>query len=143
VQNILYMPNTPNGAVPGRTDDATGVMAVTHVPEQPAWFLAATVLAGLVYGVFGALVGLVLNRLAGVYVLMFGPLLDIFLAQSPLSAETHAVAPYLPAHYPMELAFDAAFTASVDPAPLLWGLVYLVAVAALAALAFRRTLRAG
>jgi hypothetical protein len=122
---------------------ATGVMAVTHVPEQPAWFLAATVLAGLVYGVFGALVGLVLNRLAGVYVLMFGPLLDIFLAQSPLSAETHAVAPYLPAHYPMELAFDAAFTASVDPAPLLWGLVYLAAVAALAALAFRRTLRAG
>ena len=122
---------------------ATGVMAVTHVPENPGWFVVATVLAGLLYGTLGALVGLVLSRLAGVYVLMFAPLLDIFLAQSPLSTETHAVAPYLPGHYPMELAFDAAFTAGVDPAPLLWGVVYLAVVAAVTALAFRRTLQVG
>jgi hypothetical protein len=122
---------------------AAGVMAVTHVPEHPGWFVAATVLAGLLYGTLGALVGLALNRLAGVYVLMFGPLLDIFLAQSPLSAETHAAAPYLPGHYPMELAFDAAFTAGVDPAPLLWGVAYLAGVAIVTALAFRRTLRVG
>lgn len=122
---------------------ATGVMAVTYVPEQFGWFVAATVLTGLLYGALGALVGLVLNRLAGVYVLMFGPLLDVFLAQSPLSAETHAVAPYLPGHYPTKLAFDAAFTAGVDPANLWWGLAYLLAVAAVTALAFRRTLRVG
>lgn len=122
---------------------ATAVVALTHVPENLGWFVAATLLAGLLYGTLGALVGLVLNRLAGVYVLMFGPLLDIFLAQSPLSTETHAVAPYLPGHYPMALAFDAAFTADVDPANLLWGVAYLAGVAVLAALAFRRTLRVG
>ena len=122
---------------------ATAVMAVTHVPDHLGWFVAATVLAALIYGAVGALVGLVFNRLAGSYVLMFGPLLDIFLAQSPLSTETHAVAPYLPGHYPMALAFDAAFTADVDPANLLWGVAYLAGVAVLAALAFRRTLRVG
>jgi len=122
---------------------ATAVMTVTYVPEHLEWFVAATVLAGLLYGSLGALVGLVFNRLAGVYVLMFGPLLDIFLAQNPLSTETHAVAPYLPGHYPTELAFDAAFTASVDPATLLWGIAYLVGVAALTGLAFRRALQVG
>jgi len=122
---------------------ATAVVTLTHVPEQVGWFLAATVLTGLLYGTLGALVGLVLNRLAGVYVLLFGPLLDIFLAQSPLSTETHAVAPYLPGHYPMELALDAAFTAGVDPSPLWWGLGYLLAVALVTGLAFRRALRVG
>jgi len=122
---------------------STAVVAVTHVPEQVGWFLAATALTGLVYGTVGALAGLVFNRLAGVYVLMFGPLLDIFLAQSPLSTETHAVAPYLPGHYPLELAFDAAFTVGVDPSPIWWGLGSLLAVALVTALAFRRTLRVG
>jgi hypothetical protein len=122
---------------------STAVVAVTHVPEQVGWFLAATALTGLVYGTVGALAGLVFNRLAGVYVLMFGPLLDIFLAQSPLSTETHAVAPYLPGHYPLELAFNAAFTTGVDPGPLGWGVGYLLAVAFVTALAFRRTLRVG
>jgi hypothetical protein len=120
---------------------STAVVALTHVPEQLGWFLVATALTGLIYGALGALVGLVLNRLAGVYVLMFGPLLDIFLAQNPLSTETHALAPFLPGHYPLALAFDAAFTADVDAANLWWGLAALLVVALATGLAFRRALR--
>jgi ABC-2 type transport system permease protein len=120
---------------------SVGVLAITYVPESVAWFLVATVIAGLLYGAIGALIGLVLNRLAGIYLLMFGPLLDIFLAQSPLAKESVAVAEYLPAHYPMQLVFDAAFTASVDLSNLGWALAYLVAVAILVGIAFTRQLR--
>lgn len=119
---------------------SVGTLAFTHVPESPAWFLLATALAGGIYGSVGVLLGLVLNRLAGVYVLLFGPFLDVFLAQSPLIADDHALAPYLPAHYPMELAYDAAFTATVDAAPVWGGLAYLVAFAVLAGVAFTRQL---
>jgi hypothetical protein len=120
---------------------AVAVMSLTYVPDQLAWFVLATVVSGLTYGAIGVLLGLVLNRLVGIYVLMFGPFLDIFLAQSPLSAETPAVAPYLPGHHTVEMAFDAAFTAGVDLANIAWGLLYLAAVAALAWGAFYRTLR--
>ncbi|MFB6083059.1 MAG: hypothetical protein ABEJ94_02300 [Halorientalis sp.] len=122
---------------------SAGVMSLAYVPERPGWFLLATVLIGLLYGGVGALVGLVLNRLAGVYVLLFGPLLDLFLAQSPLTEETHWIAPYLPGHYPMRLAFDAAFTARVLPATLWPGLGYLLVVAVVVGAAFHRTIRVG
>jgi len=117
------------------------VLLVTHVPEQPVWFFAGTVIIGLTYGAVGALIGLALNRLAGIYVLMFGPLLDIFLAQSPLTEDAHVLAPYLPSHYPMQVVFDAAFTTSVDPTNLWLGIGYLAAVVALATAAFVRTIR--
>lgn len=119
---------------------AVAVMSLTYVPDQLAWFVVATVLSGLTYGAIGALAGLVLNRLAGIYLMMFGPFLDIFLAQSPLSEAAPAVAPYLPGHYTVEMAFDAAFTAGVDLANIAGGLVYLAVVAAVAWAAFYRTL---
>ena len=104
------------------------VLSLTVVPERVGWFLAATVLTGSLYGGIGVVVGLVLNRLAGVYVLMFGPLLDIFVAQSPLATDTPAIAPFLPSHYPMKLAFDAAFTAQVDPGNAWLGAAALLGV---------------
>lgn len=118
-----------------------GVLLTTHVPERVGWFLVGTVMIGLMYGGFGVLIGLVLNQLAGIYLLMFGPLLDIFLAQSPLAEESLAVATYLPAHFPMKLVFDAAFTTGVDLSNLGWGLAYLLFIALLVGVAFARTLR--
>jgi hypothetical protein len=120
---------------------SVGVVTATYVPQNPGWVLIATLLVGLMYGGVGALVGLVLNRLAGVYVLMFGPLFDLFLAQSPLSEETPAVAPYLPGHYPMKLAFDATFTTAVEPGNLWWAVAYLLGIAVVVGLALDRTLR--
>lgn len=119
---------------------SVAVLALTHVPESPGWFLVATLLTGGIYGSVGVLLGLVLNRLAGVYVLLFGPLLDVFLAQSPLTADGHAIAPYMPAHYPMALAYDAAFTATADADPVWGALAYLLALALLAAIAFAHRL---
>jgi hypothetical protein len=120
---------------------AVAVMSLTYVPDQLAPSVAATVVSGLPYGALGVLAGLVLNRLAGVYLMTFGPFLDIFLAQSPLSKRVPAVAPYLPGHDTVEMAFDAAFTAGVDLATVAGGLVYLAVVAAVAWAAFSRTLR--
>ncbi|MFB6207524.1 MAG: ABC transporter permease [Haloglomus sp.] len=120
---------------------SVAALATIHVPESPGWFVLATLVVGVLYGAIGALIGLALNRLAGVYVLLFGPLLDIFLAQSPLSESSHAVAPYLPAHYPMQLVFDAAFTTAVDPTNFWWSLAYLAAVLALAGVVFGYRIR--
>ncbi|MFB6198559.1 MAG: hypothetical protein ABEI52_09885 [Halobacteriaceae archaeon] len=112
------------------------VLMFTYVPELGLWFLLATVIVGLMYGGIGMLIGLVLNRLAGVYVIMFGPLLDLFLAQSPLSTETPDVAPYLPGYYPMQLAFDAAFTSRVEMGNFWFGLGYLSFILLIAGTAF-------
>ncbi|MFB6109374.1 MAG: hypothetical protein ABEJ60_00670 [Halodesulfurarchaeum sp.] len=119
-----------------------GVLLIVHVPEMVGWFLIATVIVGLMYGGFGALIGLAFNRLAGIYLLMFGPLLDIFLAQSPLAEQSPAIATYLPAHFPMKLVFDAAFTARIDLSNLVWALWYLLLIGLLVGVAFGRILRA-
>jgi ABC-2 type transport system permease protein len=118
-----------------------GILSLSYLPQRIGWFLVATVLTGLLYGGIGVLIGLALNRLAGIYVLMFGPLLDIFLAQSPLTQEGHAIAPYLPSHYPMQLAFDAAFSIRVELTNLWLGLGYLVVLWLVAAGAFYRRVR--
>jgi ABC-2 type transport system permease protein len=120
---------------------SVAVMSLNYIPDSLGWFTVATVVTGLMYGGIGALVGLALNRLAGVYVLMFGPLLDLFLAQSPLTQEAHAIAPYLPGHYPMKLVFDAAFTTGVELSNLWLALAYLLVIWLLAAVGFSRALR--
>ncbi|MFA1609914.1 hypothetical protein [Halobellus rubicundus] len=120
---------------------SVGVLSTVASVERGLWYLLATFLVGLLYGGVGALVGLALNRLAGIYVLMFGPFLDLFLAQSPLTDETHVLAPLLPGHFPMKLAFDAALTARVRPANLWFSLAYLTVLALVVGAAFRRAIR--
>lgn len=119
---------------------STAVLAIVYIPTQITWFLTATLVVGLTYAAIGALVGLVLNRLAGIYILLFAPLLDIFLAQSPLSTDAPVLATVFPSHYPMQIAFSAAFTTSVDPTNLGFGLAYLLGVTVLTVVAFTRTL---
>lgn len=122
---------------------AVGVLSTVASVERVLWYLLATLLVGLLYGGVGALVGLVLNRLAGIYVLMFGPFFDLFLAQNPLTDETHALAPFLPGHFPMKLAFDAALTARVAPRNLWLSLAYLAVLALVVGVAFDRAIRIG
>lgn len=117
---------------------ATGVAALTAVPEHPAWFLLATVLTALVYAAVGVLLALLVSRLAGVYVVMFGSLVDGFLLQNPLATDAPAVAALGPSHHPVALAMEAAFGSSVSLAPLAWSLVVLAVVAAAAVAAFYR-----
>jgi ABC-2 type transport system permease protein len=123
------------------TTVSVGVMLVAFEPAHLLWFVAATALAALVYGVVGVLAGVLLDRLPGVYVVMFGAMLDLFLFQNPLATERPTGAEWLPGHSPMRLAMDAGFADSVVVADLGWGVAYLAVLATLATLAFHRQVR--
>lgn len=121
---------------------ATGTVATTYVPERPLFVGVAVLLAALVYGLLGVLAGLVVDRLAGVYLALFGTMIDLFLVQNPL-ADAPDYAALLPGHAPVELAVDAGFSASVSLATLGEGAAYVFAVGAVTAVALARTMRVG
>lgn len=110
-------------------------------PDHLGWFVLTTLLAALIYGLIGVLAGTVLDTLAGVYLLLLVPMIDLFLFQNPLATETPTVATYLPGHYPLALTMDAAFTGTVDIEAVIWSLGVLVLLTTLATTAFYRSLR--
>lgn len=124
---------------------ATGVglavLSTAYVPVALPIFVAASVLAGLIYGLVGVLVGLVLGRLAGVYTMLFVPMLDVFFLQNPTVDEQRWIATYLPGHAVTELAVDAGFSSSVALDPFAQALAALAVVGALATAAFYRATR--
>lgn len=119
------------------------VLSVEVVPQRLGWFAVASVLAGLTYGLVGALAGLVLSRLAGVYLLLFAPMVDVFFFQNPMVSDPHWFASYLPGHYVTEVAVDAGFSASVALEPLGWAILYLGVMGVVTASAYYRTMRLG
>lgn len=116
--------------------------SVAVTPEYPALFFVGTVLAALVYSSVGILVGSLLSELAGVYVVLFGTLVDVFLFQNPLATEETALATIAPSHFPLSLAMDAGFGDTVALAPLLWGVGIACASTALATFAVYLRIRA-
>jgi len=122
---------------------ALGVLSVEVVPERVGWFLVASVLAGLTYGLVGTLAGLVLSRLAGVYLLLFAPMVDVFFFQNPMVADPHWLAAYLPGRFATEAAVDAGLSASVALEPFGWAGAYLLGVGVVTAVAYYRTMRLG
>lgn len=119
---------------------STGVLALTYVPERPAVVFLAVFLAALAYGLVGVLAGLVLNRLAGVYVLLFGSMLDIFIMQNPFSDSVEA-AKFLPGHAPTELVVDAGFSTSIALSTAVEGIAFVLVVGAVAALSLHHSMR--
>ena len=101
------------------------------VPEHPLWFAVAVVLAGGIYGAIGALLGQVLDRLPGVYLLLFAPIIDVMILQSPLSEQPWWTA-WLPGHHPAQLAASAALADSVAIEHALWGSATVVALVGVA-----------
>lgn len=120
---------------------SVAVMLTAFEPAHLAWFALATGLAALLYGVVGVLAGLLLDRLPGIYLVMFGTMLDLFLFQNPLATDSPPGAAWLPGHYPMRLAMDAGFGERVAVADLGWALAYLAVLAALATPSFYRQVR--
>jgi ABC-2 type transport system permease protein len=118
----------------------TATVAVPYVPERPAGVFLAVALAALSYGLVGVLLGLVLNRLAGVYALLFGSMLDLFILQNPL-ADSPDYARYLPGHAPAELAVDAGFSTDLALSTAGEGGAYVLALGVLVTLALYRTMR--
>jgi ABC-2 type transport system permease protein len=115
-----------------------GVMLTAFQPEQPVWFAVGTVLTALLYGMVGLLVGVILTRLLGVYIILFGSMIDLFIFQNPLATNPPDAAQLLPGHYPLQLAIEAGFTESVAVANLGWTLAYLAVLTGMAILGFYR-----
>jgi ABC-2 type transport system permease protein len=115
---------------------SVGVMLTAFSPDALGWFVVGVGLTALVYGMVGVLAGVVLDRLAGVYLILFGSMLDLFIFQNPLATDAPDAATALPGHYPLALAMEAGFTGSVDGTNLAWALAYLAGLTALTTLAF-------
>lgn len=118
----------------------TAVVLVIYVPERLEFVFAAVLLATLAYGLVGVLTGLVLNRLAGVYVLLLGSMLDIFILQNPLS-EPPEYARLLPGHAPAELVIDAGFSTSVALSTAGESLAYILVLVLLVTSALFRSMK--
>lgn len=121
---------------------AVATAATAFVPERPVVLFGATLLGALVYGLLGALAGIVVDRLAGVYLALFGTMIDVFLVQNPL-AEAPGYAVALPGYAPVELAVDAGFSASVSLDPVWVGLAWVVGLGVVTTLVLARQLRVG
>ncbi|WP_436930208.1 ABC transporter permease [Halosimplex halobium] len=119
---------------------SVGTAATVFVPERPLVLAGATLLAALVYGLLGVLAGLVVDRLAGVYLALFGTMLDIFLVQNPL-ADPPEYARLLPGHAPVELAVDAGFSTEIALSTAGEGAAYLLVVGVVTALALYGSMR--
>lgn len=114
------------------------IMTVISVrPAHLIWYVLGLVLAAGVYAVLGAGVGFLLGRIAGVYTLLFLPLIDIVILQNPL-AEAPDWAVWLPGHHATELAISAAFAEEVAMRHGVWATGAIV-VLALAVIFIART----
>lgn len=118
------------------TGVSVGVMLTSFSPEALGWFVVGVGLTALIYGMVGVLAGVVLDRLAGVYLILFGSMIDLFVFQNPLATDAPSVATLLPGHYPLQVAMAAGFTGSVDLTHLALTLVYLTVLTALGTAAF-------
>lgn len=121
---------------------AVGVMRLTFAPEHPLWFGTAVFLGALIYGLVGVLAGVLLDRLPGVYLVMFGSMIDLFLFQNPLATDAPTAAAFMPGHYPVTLAVEAGFGDAVDAGPLVGSLAVVGVLGVLAVGAFYRSMRA-
>ncbi|GAB7012185.1 hypothetical protein [Halolamina salina] len=120
---------------------ATVVLSVHVVPDQPALFVVAVLVLALTYGLAGAVVGVVLDRLAGVYVMLFAPAVDLFLFHSPLATETPEWAAVFPGRWAGVAATDAALTVDPNWGALAVGIGYAGVAAVTAAVAVRHAVK--
>lgn len=122
---------------------ATAVsVTVTSFSFQPqSWrvFIGANVLVALTYATIGVIVGPVLGRLGGLYVLLVLPFLDIGLAQNAMfDAAPPAWATLMPAHGAVRVMMDGAFTPTLDDTGALFlALGWLLALTATSVVVFR------
>lgn len=114
---------------------SVGVMAVDVMPEQPMLFILAMFAVTLVYGLVGMLLGIVFDRMAGLWTILIVSMLDVGLFQSPLfpMGEDAWWVKILPGHHPMEVVYDAGLTDQPDTlAHLGFGFLYLVIIGTIA-----------
>lgn len=124
---------------------SVGVTALSFSARQWVAFAAATALVGLEYGALGALAGAALGRLAATYLMFFGPMVDLGIAQNPMFGDgiPDGWARLLPGWGPTRVAIDAAFSPNFHAgAELTVAGVWVAGLLVLLAFVLRRTLRA-
>ncbi|WP_436934367.1 hypothetical protein [Halovenus marina] len=114
------------------------VAVLAFTPESLGLFVVTTMLIGVVYGILGVIVGIGLDRLSGVYVLLFAPMVDILMFQNPLATDSPVWTAALPSHFGTNALFDAAFTTSVSTADLVGATGYTLALLVVGIAAFYR-----
>lgn len=127
------------------TGISVGVMLVDFRPEHLWWFVAAMVVVSVTYGLIGMLVGAVFDRLAGMWLMLILPMLDIGLFQDPLFIQSDPDwwMKLLPGYWPVRVMVDTGLTADVDTALfLVWAVGYLLVVAALTIAVYYRVTQA-
>lgn len=122
------------------TGVSLAVTAVDFSPESWAPFAGANVLVALTYGLLGVVVGPLVGRLGGLYLMFLVPFLDPGLGQNVMfSAAPPAWGRYLPAHGATRVLLDGAFSPSFDEVGgLLLAFAWLFGVGGLAVWVFRR-----
>lgn len=114
------------------------VAVLAFTPESFVPFVAATLLVGLTYGIIGVIVGIVLGRLGGVYVMLFSPMVDVLMFQNPLATDAPEWTRYLPSHFATNALFDAAFTSGIDVWDFGGAVAYATVLIAIGVLVFYR-----
>jgi hypothetical protein len=99
---------------------AAVAVALNFSPRSWAPVVGALVLTGLIYGGIGALVGVLLDRLAATYLILFLIAADLSVVQTPMfHASPSRFAPLLPGYGPTRVMLEGAFAPSFNAAVLL------------------------
>lgn len=121
---------------------AATAVAFNFTPR--AWFpvVVALALTGLIYAGIGALIGVLLDKLAATYAILFIVAADLSVVQTPMfHASPSRYAPLLPGNGPTRVMLEGSFAPSFAAwAPLGVAFVWAIAVAVLAFVVLRRAL---
>ena len=131
------------GSLVGIASATTVLVAIPTVllsfePSSVVLLGITGLLTALTYGMIGIAVGSQVDLLAGVWILLFVPLLDVVLFQNPLATETNQLATVLPGHTPMKLAMDAGFGSGIEWMNLIHASGYLAIVTGIATVLYYR-----
>lgn len=126
------------------TTVSVGVMLLDFTPERVGWFVGAMLLLSMIYGLVGMLVGAVFDRLAGIWIMLILPMLDVGLFQDPLFVQSSPEwwMKLFPGYHPVRVIVDTGLTPDVDTSVSIgWAVGYLLFVTLLAVGVFYRRTR--
>lgn len=116
------------------------VTAVSFTPRVWITFALATVAIAITYAMIGVVIGPLVGRLGGLYLMFLLPFLDLGLAQNIMfDAAPPAWAAAMPGYGAVRVLVDGAFTPTFDETTgLLFALAWLVGITAAAVGVFHR-----
>lgn len=119
---------------------ALAVTAMSFTPQVWLTFALATLAIALTYGMIGVLLGPLVGRLGGLYLMFLLPFLDVGLAQNIMfDAAPPSWAAWMPAYGAVRVLVDGAFTPTFDEtSAFLLALAWVIGITAAAAGVFHR-----